>query len=222
MEGHCPVCEHPLQERPITQLLCGHSYHTQCFLTNLAVAETMGDVHCVTCHTGLLPDFVHEEQEQEQEEEQQDENDDEGTYAAEEERLSNLYDTNETFRKDIKKYVIALRGAAKPRATFRKLAATKKTELAPTWAQIKAMYEGHYSTKKDELMQSAEYKAFRSSDSRINRLYSLLHQRYNVTGWGLRSLRTKPGCKSIRRYSPWRDSPRYIVRRTLRLRLPYF
>jgi hypothetical protein len=182
----------------------------------------MGDVHCVTCHTGLLPDFVHEEQEQEQEEEQQDENDDEGTYAAEEERLSNLYDTNETFRKDIKKYVIALRGAAKPRATFRKLAATKKTELAPTWAQIKAMYEGHYSTKKDELMQSAEYKAFRSSDSRINRLYSLLHQRYNVTGWGLRSLRTKPGCKSIRRYSPWRDSPRYIVRRTLRLRLPYF
>jgi hypothetical protein len=179
----------------------------------------MGDVHCVTCHMGLLPDFVYEHQE---EEEEQEENDDEGTYAAEEERLSNLYDTNEAFRNDLKKYILAVRGSAKPRATFRKLAATKKTELAPTWAQIKAQYEGLYNVKKDELIQSQEYKAFRSCDSRINRLYTLLHQRYNVTGWGLRSLRTKPGCKSIRRYSPWRDSPRYIVRRTLRLRLPYF
>lgn len=224
MEGNCSACEHPLQERPTTQLLCGHSYHTQCFLTNLAVAENIWDVHCVTCHGGLLPDFEHEHQdvEEEEEEEEQEDNNDAGTYAAEEERLLNLYDTNETFRKDIKKYVVALRGAAKPRTAFRKLAATKKAELAPVWAQIKAQHEGLYNVKKDELLQSQEYKTFRSADARINRLYSFLRQRYNVTGWGLRCLRTKPGCRSIRRHLSWRNSPRYIVRRTLRLRLPYY
>jgi hypothetical protein len=220
MEGHCPVCEHPLQERPITQLLCGHSYHTQCFLTNLAVAENIWDVHCVTCHGGLLPDFEHEHQDvEEEEEEEQEENDDTGTYAAEEERLLNLYDTNETFRKDIKKYVVALRGAAKPCTAFRKLAATKKTELAPTWALIKAQYEGLYNVKKDELLHSQEYKAFRSSDTRITRLFTNLRQRYDLTGWGIRALRVKPGCKSIRRHYRWRDSPRYIIRSALRLRL---
>jgi hypothetical protein len=218
MEANCCVCEEALQERPTTQLLCGHQYHTQCFLTNLAVAENIWDVQCVACHQGLLPDFEHEEEQEEQE----DQNNDAGTYAEEETRISNLYDTNEAFRKDIKKYMSALRAAAKPRATFRKLAAAKKAELAPTWAQIKAQYEGHYNLKKDELIQSAEYKAFRSCDSRINRLFSLLRERYNVTGWGIRILRTKPGCKSIRRHLSWRDSPRYIIRRILRLRLPRY
>jgi hypothetical protein len=215
MEGNCSVCEELLEGRPTTQLLCGHQYHTQCFLTNLAVAETMGDVHCVTCHVGLLPDFEDEEEE----EEEQEENNDAGTYAAEEERLLNLYDTNETFRKDIKKYVLALRGAAKPRTAFRKLAATKKAELAPTWTLIKAQYEGLYNVKKDELLQSQEYKAFRSSDARITRLFTNLRQRYELTGWGIRALRVKPGCKSIHRHYRWRDSPRYIMRRALRLRL---
>ena len=217
MEGNCSACEHPLQERPITQLLCGHSYHTQCFFTNLAVTENVWDTVCVTCHTALLPDFEHEHQDVEEEEEQED-NDDAGTYAAEEERLLNLYDTNEAFRKDIKKYVTALRGAAKPRTAFRKLAATKKAEVALTWAQIKAQYEGLYNVKKDELLQSQEYKAFRSSDARITRLFTNLRDRYNLTGWGIRALRVKPGCKSIRRHYRWRESPRYIMRRALRLR----
>ncbi len=223
MEGNCSACEHPLQGRPITQLLCGHSYHTQCFFTNLAVAENVWDTVCVTCHGALLPDFEHEHQDVEEEEEQEEqEDDDAGTYAAEETRILNLYDTNETFRKDIKKYMTALRAAAKPRAALRKLVATKKTEVAPTWAQIKAQYEGLYNMKKDELLQSQEYKTFRSADARINRLYSLLRERYNVTGWGLRSLRARPGCKSIRRHLRYSDSPRYIIRRCLRLRLPYY
>ncbi len=216
MEGNCSVCEHPLQGRPITQLLCGHSYHTQCFLTNLAVAEDITDIICVTCHVGLLPDFEHEQEEQQEEE--QEEEEDQNNNVAEEERLLNLYDTNETFRKDIKKYVMALRGAAKPRTAFRKLAATKKTELAPTWALIKAQYEGLYNVKKDELTQSAEYKEFRSADARITRLFTHLRQRYDLTGWGIRCVRVKPSCKSIRRHYHWRNSPRYVLRRALRRR----
>ena len=222
MEGNCSACEHPLEGRPITQLLCGHSYHTQCFFTNLAVAENVWDTVCVTCHAALLPDFEHEHQDVEEEEEGQDDNDDANTYAAEEERILNLYDTNEAFRKDIKKYIVALRGAAKPRAALRKLVATKKAEVAPTWAQIKAQYEGLYNVKKDELLQSQEYKTFRSADARINRLFSILRERYNVTGYGIRCLRARPGCRSIRRHSPWRDSPRYIMRHALRLHLCRF
>ncbi len=222
MEGQCSICEEPLHQRPSTQLLCGHFYHTQCFLTNLAVAENMWDVHCGTCHTGLLPDFEHEHHEDEEEEEQEeDENDDAGTYHAEETRILQLYDTNEGFRKDIKKYIAAVRGTAKPRTALRKLIATKKTELAPTWAQIKAQYEGLYSIKKNELLNSQEYKAFRSANARVNRLFSILHEQYNITGWGIRILRTKPGCKSIRSHWRYRDSPRYIIRHGLRLRLPY-
>jgi hypothetical protein len=222
MEGQCSICEEPLHQRASTQLLCGHFYHTQCFLTNLAVAETMGDVHCVTCQAGVLPDFGedHEDDNEEQEQEE-DENDDAGTYAAEETRILQLYDTNEGFRKDIKKYIGAVRGTAKPRTTLRKLIATKKTELAPTWAQIKAQYEGLYSIKKNELLNSQEYKTFRSADARANRLFSILRERYNVTGWGIRILRTKPGCKSIRGHLRYRDSPRYIIRHCFRLRLPY-
>jgi hypothetical protein len=66
-------------------------------------------------------------------------------------------------------------------------------------------------------LNSQEYKTFRSSDARITRLFTNLRERYNLTGWGIRALRVKPGCKSIRRHYSWRDSPRYIIRRALRL-----
>jgi len=207
MAETCGYCNEELGERPRIELLCHHIFHTHCVLHELHMDD---DLRCTSCQEFLYPNEVEEEQVVVN---------DAGTYHADETRLSNLYDTNEAFRKDIQKYVALVRASSKPRTAFRKLAATKKAELAPLWSQIKAQHEGHYNVKKEQLLQSDEYKAFRSSDARLNRMYSLLRQRYTVNGWALRSLAGKPGCRSIRSHLHWRNSPRYIIRSALRLQL---
>ena len=216
MEPTCSVCEEALTNTPTTQLGCGHFYHTQCFLTNLAVAEDLHDMECVVCHQGLFPDIEGEVEE---------DNNTHGTPQSAqiaETRISNLFDTNEAFRKDIQKYKHAVRGISKPKAAFKKLAAAKKAELTPIWTQIKHQYEGLYHTKKDELTQSQEYKAYKTADARVSRLWTNLRAKYNVNAWSLRGLRTKPGYKRLYRYNSWRDSPPRVIRRALRLRLPWW
>ena len=208
----CPYCEEPIQQDQMkAQAPCGNLFHTPCFL--YLRPQRNGHIHeCEPCFALFYPDDEEVVEEEEQ-----------TTEIREENRISNLYDTNEAFRKDIKKYITSLRGLSKPKKAFQQLVTAKKTELQPQYAQMKALYEGLYNTKKNEIMTSREYKEYRTADSRTARYYHLLRDKYNINRYSLHILRQKRGCKSIRRpRGSWRYTPQYIIRRALRLRLPWW
>lgn len=208
----CPYCEEPVQQDQMkAQAPCGNLFHTPCFL--YLRPQRNGHIHeCGPCFALFYPD---DEEIEEVEEE---------ALNTEQNRISNLYDTNEEFRKDIKKYVTALRGISKPKREFQKLVATKRAELQPRYTQIKAMYEGLYNTKKNEVITSNEYKVYRTADSRISRYWSMLREKYQLDNYNsLNVLAHKRGCRSIRRPRRyWHNTPSYIIRRGLRLRLPWW
>lgn len=225
MADICTLCAHEFQNFPRIELACHHSFHTHCFLTNIATTnpEHLFFLPCSTCEQPIFAQ--QEELEQDIEEETQGDNESvHSNHSVEQEqtRVSNLYDTNEAFRKDIQTYVKATRGVSKPRLAFQRLLKTKKTELLPTYTQIKAQYEGLYHTKKDEIVSSQEYKTFKSAEAKQSRYWYLLIQKYNITSRGLWGLRGKRGCKTIHRPFFWRNSPNRLIRKALRLRLPHW
>ena len=198
---------------PRAELLCHHFCHTQCFLANF------GEI-CPTCEAPLFPN--------------EDQEEDEGplvddaasvqsnTYENEQTRVETLFTTNEHFRKDLQKYMKAQRGLAKPKQAFRKLLAAKKEELKPLYTQIKAQYEGHYNLKKTELTSSPEYKAYRSAEAKMDRYWSLLREKYEIRSSSLHTLQQKRGFKTIRRPRYWGRCSSWLIRRAIRLRLPWY
>ncbi len=231
MDDTCTFCHHEFQNFPCIELSCHHRFHTHCFLGNLAVIATANPDHLLflPCRTCEEPVFAQQEevdvdQPFENEEEQvQDNQSVHNTDAsvAEETRINSLWTTNTQFRQDIQNYIKATRCVAKPRREFQALVKTKKDEVAPTYALIKAQYEGLYNVKKDELMSSTQYKTYRSADMKQIRYWYLLQQKYNLNSLSLIYLRSKRGCKTIHRPFFWRSKPKYLIRRALRIRFPW-
>jgi hypothetical protein len=216
MADTCGLCEGALLDHPQTELRCHHFFHTECLLNNMAHFITLHhhqfhQLQCSLCDEHLLVD-----------EEVQEDNEEPTTVDHTSTRVNRLYDTNEEFRKDIKKYRDALRGASKPRKEFQKRLATTKAEIAPAYALLKSQVKALYTLKKEELVNSTEYKATRSADRTYIKYCTMLRTKYNVGPRMLAHLATRPGCKSLRRPSLWRySSPFWLIRRALRLRLRF-
>jgi hypothetical protein len=228
MEPVCPYCEEAFTAQPQTELPCHHRYHTQCFLDHIVTEMTRPEfpatAQCMMCITLLFPG-IHGDNEEEQEEEQEEQEEEEdaqsvGTTTSQT-RILNLWNTNLQFRKDIKSYQASCKGVCRPLREFQALARTKKQEVASRFALLKAQYEGLAGTKKDEIVQSPEYKAYKSAIAKQTRWITKLRDTYDVSGFTLRHLRGIRGLKSLRRPYYWRSRPNYIIRRALRLRLTY-
>lgn len=210
METICAYCTNILQaDDPRCELQCHHFFHTRCVLENFAALHE----RCPTCQTVLLaPD----ENDYESVNEEYTEDD---TNII---RTNALYDTNETFRKDVRKYIETQRECSKSLTSFRKLLTVKKNELVPQYTQIKEQIKQLFRTKKSEVTNTPEYKSYKSAQAKNTRLYRHLQKEYDLRRGGLAALRTKPGCRSIRRPFSWRYSPRWMINRSLHLRLPYY
>ena len=227
MADTCWYCDTALEGRQTTQLLCNHTFHTECFFTDMRHLLTthqreLHDIHCVTCDA--LP-FVAQGDVQDVQEEGDEEEDtvsvhSNQTTGAQGTRVLNLYTTNRVFRRDIKTYAHAVSSMSKPRKDLQKLIATKKTEVAEPYALIKAQYEGLYNTKKEEIVQSELYKTCKKGDARIQKLYTNLGTKYRVFGYHFPALSTVPGLKRLHR-PHWRYYNRAssLIRRALFLRL---
>ncbi len=229
MELECQSCQTPLAEEPTTQLLCGHLYHTRCFLHNLRVAiqgDLVHEIHCVSCDQHVFPPLLQQEEEQEQifvpiDETQTDE--EVQQEQTERQRVHSLWDTNNDFRKDLQKFMKSTRDSSKPRIAFQKLLATKKRELKEIYLPIQLRLEGIYNTKKDELMNSNECKDYRKASARSLRYYSLVREKYNLHGSSFRYLREKRGCKRLQKpFRRWCLSPHWMIRRAIRFRTKYW
>ncbi len=212
MAQRCGFCEGEIGEVPKLELLCHHFFHTNCFLVN------MGD-QCPVCEEPFLS-----EEQQEEEEDEAASVDSNATTGAVGTRVLNLYNTNAAFRKDIKTYQKALSSISKPKKELQKLIKTKKAELAPTYALIKAQYEGLYNTKKDEITSAECYKGYKAADARARRLYASLGTKYRVYSYHFHALQTFPGLRRLRSPGRWRyyNRPTTLIRRGLRLRLSYW
>ena len=214
MAQTCGFCEQEIGDVPKIELMCHHFFHTNCFLVNF------GD-QCAVC----AEPFVQEAQEEEEEVEEQEEADAVSVHSTHSgyTRIQNLYQTNATFRRDIKTYMHACRSVSKPQKEFKALLAVKKAELTPTYTLMKAQVEGLYNVKKDEVMNSEQYKAYKRADGRMTRYYSNLQRKYNIRNYQLSGLHHIPGLKRLQRsYRRYWNSPARLIRRALRLRLPYW
>lgn len=231
MELQCESCHTPLEQAAATQLLCGHRYHTQCFLHSLEVAivnEIPHQARCVSCHTDLF--FFNEEDDGDAnaEETYGPENnpelqDQETPEVTERQRVHALWDTNQQFQTDLKTYIQAERDISKPRKAFQKLLITKKRELNEIYMPIKLRLEGIYNTKKDELMDSTESKTYRKALARSQRYYTHVRTKYNLHNSSFRYLREKRGCKRLyRSRRRWYTSPQWMIRRAIRFRFRHY
>lgn len=218
MAQTCGFCEQEIGDVPKIELLCHHFFHTNCFLVNF------GD-QCAVCDRPFLQDGEWQEVEAEADNQSINSNHSE-TSAAGAARILNLYNTNRHFRRDIKTYAHAVSSMSKPKRELQKLIALKKAELAEPYALIRAQYEGLYNTKKEQLVQSEPYKAYKRADARSQRLYSNLGTKYRVYKHHFYALQDLPGLKRLRRPNEWRwryySRPSSLIRRALRLRLPWW
>ncbi len=173
-------------------------------------------LQCVVCHQQVLQGFEQQEEEQEEEAE-----DDTGSVASNTSqiRIVNLWNTNERFRKDIKTYQASVRGLSKPKLAFIKVLRTKKREVAERYALLKAQYQGLAGTKKDEILQTQEYKTYKSACASHWRSANKLRTAYDIAFYDFRYLRHIRGLKSLNRPRYWCHRPDYAIRRALRLRL---
>jgi hypothetical protein len=230
MELQCETCQTPLGDTPATQLLCGHRYHTQCFLHTLEVAilnENPQQTFCAVCHTHFF--FVNDDQEEEEEEEVQygpennPETQTQDQPQRERQRVHTLWNTNPEFKKDLKTYMKSQRDMARPLRAFQTVLTTKKRELNEIYMPIKLRLEGIYNTKKDELMNTDECKAYRRALARCQRYYTLVHTKYTLTNSAFYYLREKRGCKRLKRYRHrWASAPQWMIRRAIRFRFRYY
>lgn len=220
MEGICSYCEQPLETTAQTELLCHHRFHTHCILSTIRLRmlgpDPLPHLHCQQCQTVFLEDGAETDEE---------ENNDavsvasSQSYQSERTRIRNLWDTNPTFRRDIKNYMKSSRAVSKPRTALQKLIAEKKAEVTPIYAPLKLKVEGLYNVKKDEIMASQQLQAFRSADASFRRYHSNLQRKYGMRLRHFAYLRDKPGCKRIPgSYSYYRNSPKYMISSALRFR----
>lgn len=216
MAQTCGFCQQEIGETPKIELLCHHFFHTNCFLVNF------GD-QCAVCEQPFLPQEHQEDHEEinEDHEEQASVHSDDSNLGYT--RIRTLYDTNPRFRRDIKTYMHAQRSMNKPRKEFQALLATKKAELVAPYTLIKAQVEGLYSVKKDDIMNSEQYKAYKRADGRVTRYYSNLQRNYNIRSYQFTGLHHIPGLKRLQKpaHRYW-STPARLVRRALRLRLSYW
>ncbi len=219
MEGVCPYCQEPFNNQPQTELPCLHRYHTQCFLDHL-VNEMTGanfpdDAQCMACNHLLFPG-IHGDNEQVQENETVDT---QATPISEATRIQSLYESNRNFRCSLKHYAKALQSVSKDSTAFRKVLVAKKAEVAETFAQIKAQYEGLANVKKDEIQATPEYKAYRKAITRSRLMYQNLMRRYALHRGFTTYLNDKPGLRRLRPPYYYHTAPQWLIRRALRLRL---
>ena len=206
MTDVCNICEEALNNLPCTELLCHHKYHTQCFLTNVATGiHNIDMIQCVVCHMSLFPEEDEDEPIQQAE----------GAAYLGEAEIQTLFDTNEQFRQDLKIYVKTSEASSKPRRTFQRFLVVKKRELKeecnPLFQQLKTFY----TAKKEQIVESNEFKEFKKTESKWRRSYKYVKQTYGVDSYNLQFLRSKPGMRRLHAPPWYLRSPMRIIKRSL-------
>jgi len=199
MEIFCGICLEELAEEPHVELLCHHFYHTECFLARQN-------------NTCLLCQQFREEQEAEEQ----------AIHVLEQEqntesvRVTKLFDTDEKLRTLLKTYKASCTELSKHRRPLTQLLQRKSEDLRGVVDSLLEQIKTIHRQKKQEVLNSQEYKTYHSKYARCCNFMNRLRRDYQIVPSSFRYLRTKRGMKHLRRISWGSDAPR-MVRRKLRI-----
>ena len=214
MADFCGICDQELGGEPISELLCQHFVHTRCLfeeVDNHAATIHYNPHHfvCWTCDAPLFQIREHEQQENTVTE--QNAREEEGN------RVRTLYDTNEKMRNLVKRYISSCRDINVPRRNFLKLVRRKQEDLNSATEPLLAQLKRIHQEKKQEVLNSQEYKTFRSVEKKCLNYQSQLRRLYRFNRESYWQLAEKRGCRRLKRYRGFNYY--YRFRRILRVRL---
>ena len=58
-EDECPICINPLKSKKTEKLICGHTFHRDCLLTDLKKRGTHNLYNCPMCRSKIHPNLIH-------------------------------------------------------------------------------------------------------------------------------------------------------------------
>lgn len=214
----CTFCQVELLETDVkSEMPCHRFFHTAC-LVNLWFDEDWNHFDdCAICQP-LLGGHGHGQNQNDFQQNYDVPNQDE---VQPRQRIRNLFDTDEQFRKKVKELVKQKTIVTKARSVAEKLNRTKKGEIRNQLLLIKAQLQGLIETKQEEVQTSVEYKEYMKSKRKYGTLMNHLEQEYRCRESCLRDyLNDKPGMRRFDGLRRWKHSRYTILTRPWRYRVP--
>jgi len=170
----CTICNEIKEDVPTVELLCEHTFHTECWLRRSGGAGTLGGLRCATCNAFVIPDELHAEIEIG--------NNQENTTT---DIVKLMWAENE----DFKKFIIESMKKWKNHRKSSNLLKKKGNELLKNeeLLELRQLMKTKLAELHKELTESPEYKeAMRNQ--RINMAVgTTLNRLWGISGWDVRN-----------------------------------
>lgn len=214
----CSFCNAQLQETDIqSETPCHLLFHTGCFVALMRNTQWNHIDECQLCQEL----FREEEFEDENDDDENDYNVPNENEVTPRQRIQNLFEMNEDFRKKAKEVAKQRRLISKACSNVNRVNHTKKAEIRTQLLLLKAQLQGLVETKMGEVQESTEYKEFLKTKRRYTCLLNTLYRQYNCTEGNLRHyLNDKPGFRRFSGLRHWRHSRYFLLNRVWRYRVP--
>lgn len=188
----CTICNEAKDAAtPKMELLCGHTFHTECWLRSSQGVGTIGGLRCTTCNTYLIPDEMQLEFEN-----QHFEN------GINHDIVKLMWHENEDFKKFLTESMTKWKNHKKSSTLLKKKATELlKDEELIEYRQIIKVKLGELQK---ELMESTEYKEAMRNQRLNTAVAGTLIRVWGVTGWDVRTaLRDEPEIQALVKGRTW-------------------
>lgn len=165
---HCNFCANFVQPgQPLTQLLCGHQFHTECAI--LSWADTM---ECNVCHTALFTTEINDTIRVRERVEKD----------TKEQQFMSMFKEkqNKPLRDDIKKIKKQVAQLRKARAGFTRFTNAAKREYQQDTDALVRLLKVKEKEFLQKLKVSSEMKAWRSQRAKLSSLITRFNQKHTA------------------------------------------
>lgn len=194
----------PLEGAPMCQFRCGHSAHTHCCMNFFYTYGLDIQTRCITCQEHLLLPQAREHYDRF-----------ERGRNIDERQIVELWNTNPTFKKDLKEYKRLLREANKAFKEYNPHLSLIKRRFKENILGSVEMIKLQRKQAIGEWRALPSKKAYLLSEARVKRHIAKIERTYNLSRWEFRNLyRTIPRFPRMtyRNTYRWRQREKYIFR----------
>jgi hypothetical protein len=164
----CTICNEIKEDAPKMELLCGHSFHTECWIGR-HVGHGLNGIRCGTCNEYIVPDELHVGFTNLTQVQESDKSN----------IIKYLLESDEEFRKTL----LDIRKMSSKRSSYvKKLYAKVKDEIKNEEMLIHVSFlKNRLKEIKSELKESEDYKTLNSVDRSCTAKVNKLHRRWGIT-----------------------------------------
>ena len=194
----------PLEGAPMCQFRCGHSAHTHCCMNFFYTHGLDIQTRCLTCEEFLMLPQAREHYDRF-----------ERGRNIDERQILELWNTNPTFKKDVKEYKRLLREANKAFKEYNPQLSLIKRRFKENILGSVEMIKLQRKQAIGEWRALPSKKAYLLSEARVQRHIGKIERTYNLSRWEFRNLyRTIPRFPRMtyRHTYSWRQREKYIFR----------